>query len=44
MEKFTVYLDAETTSGDQINADIVSYSAILVRDKDNKIGEIEWQN
>ena len=39
MDNYTVYLDAETTSGDQINADIVSYSAILVRDKDNKITE-----
>ena len=37
MEQFTCYLDAETTSGSHINADLLSYSAILVRDKDLKI-------
>ena len=40
MENYTVYLDAETTSGDQIHADIVSYTGLLVRDKDNKIVDI----
>ena len=37
MEEYTVYLDAETTAGSHINADLLSYSAILVRDKDLKI-------
>ncbi len=37
MEEYTVYLDAETTTGSHINADLLSYSAILVRDKDLKI-------
>ena len=37
METFTCYIDAETTSGNQISADIVSYTGILVRDKDFKI-------
>ena len=37
MEQFSCYLDAETTSGSHINADLLSYSAILVRDKDLKI-------
>ena len=39
MENYTVYLDAETTTGDQVQADIVEYTAILVRDKDHKIIE-----
>tara|TARA_B100000579_G_C22842964_1_gene862647 strand:- start:166 stop:1620 length:1455 start_codon:yes stop_codon:yes gene_type:complete len=39
MENYTVYLDAETTSGDQIHADIVSYTGLLVRDKDSKTVE-----
>ena len=43
MEQFTCYLDAETTSGSHINADLLSYSAILVRDKDLKIVDsIDW--
>ena len=37
MEEYTVYLDAETTAGSHINADLLSYSAILVRDKDLKV-------
>ena len=37
MENYTVYLDAETTTGDQVQADIVEYTAIFVRDKDHKI-------
>ena len=39
MENYTVYLDAETTTGDQVQADIVEYTAIFVRDKDHKIIE-----
>ncbi len=39
MENYTVYLDAETTTGDQVQADIVEYTAILVRDKDQEIIE-----
>ena len=39
MEEFTCYLDAETSTGDQIHADILTYSAQLVRDKDNKVIE-----
>ena len=32
MENYTVYLDAETTTGDQVQADIVEYNRHFVDD------------